>query len=210
MLKFVSLCSIFSLFLKPIFLLFYADSINSCNHSSLQIQFSSSVTHLSIELSMSLWAVSFVWKWFCFFFFASLWGFPGDSYSKESACNAGDPGSIPGSGRSPGEGNGNPLQYSCLENAMHRGAWQILVHGVAKSLSDTTERLTFHFIGMAIWLGIKLEIAPHFLSGLKFLVSFCWKVNFFVWLIFLCGNLFFPLCFKNICCGCLFVFVLFF
>ena len=54
MLEFVSLCSIFSLFLKPVFLLFYADSINSCSHSSLQIQFSSSVTHLSIEFSVSL------------------------------------------------------------------------------------------------------------------------------------------------------------
>ena len=52
---------------------------------------------------------------------------------KASAYNAGDPGSIPGLGRSPGEGNGNPLQYSCLENPMDRGAWQATVHGVAKS-----------------------------------------------------------------------------
>ena len=50
----------------------------------------------------------------------------------ESAYNAGDPGLIPGSGRSPGEGNGNPLQYSCLENPMDRGAWQATVHGVAR------------------------------------------------------------------------------
>ena len=50
-------------------------------------------------------------------------GFPGGSDGKASACNAGDPGSIPGSGRSPGEGNGNPLQQSCLENPMDRGAW---------------------------------------------------------------------------------------
>ena len=49
-------------------------------------------------------------------------GFPGGSYSKESACNTGDLGLIPGSGRSPGEGNGNPLQYSSLENSMDRGA----------------------------------------------------------------------------------------
>ena len=49
--------------------------------------------------------------------------FPGDSDGKVSACNAGDPGLIPGSGRSPGEGNGNPLQYSCLENLMDGGAW---------------------------------------------------------------------------------------
>ena len=55
-------------------------------------------------------------------------GFPGGSDSKESACDAGEPGSIPGSARSPGEGNGNPLQYSCLENPMDRGAWRATVH----------------------------------------------------------------------------------
>ena len=60
-------------------------------------------------------------------------GFPGGSDGKESACNAGDLGSIPGLGRSPGEGNGNPLQYSSLENSMDRGAWQATVHGVTKS-----------------------------------------------------------------------------
>ena len=60
-------------------------------------------------------------------------GFPGGLDSKESACDSGDVGSIPGSGRSPGEGNGNPLQYSCLENSMNRGAWQAIVHGVSKS-----------------------------------------------------------------------------
>ena len=55
------------------------------------------------------------------------------SDSKESACSAGDPGLIPGLGRFPGEGNGNPLQYSCLGNPMDRGAWQAAIHGVAKS-----------------------------------------------------------------------------
>ena len=68
-------------------------------------------------------------------------GFLGGSDSKASACDAEDPGSIPGSGRSPGEGNGNPLQYSCLENPMDEGAWWATVHGVAKSqtrLSDFT------------------------------------------------------------------------
>ena len=60
-------------------------------------------------------------------------GFPGGSDGKESACNAGDPDSIPRSGRSPGEGNGNPLQYSCLENPMDRGVWWATVHGVAKT-----------------------------------------------------------------------------
>ena len=59
-------------------------------------------------------------------------GFPGDSDDKESACNAGDLGWIPGSGRPPGEGNGNPPQYSCLENPMDRGAWQAIGHGVAR------------------------------------------------------------------------------
>ena len=60
-------------------------------------------------------------------------GFPGGSEDKASACNAGDLGSIPGLGRSSGEGNGNPLQYSCLKNPMDRGAWQATVHGVTKS-----------------------------------------------------------------------------
>ena len=59
-------------------------------------------------------------------------GFPHSSVGKESACNAGDPGLIPGSGRSPGEGNVNPLQYSCLENPIKRGAWQATVHGIAR------------------------------------------------------------------------------
>ena len=65
-------------------------------------------------------------------------GFPGGSEGKASACNAGDLGLIPGLGRSPGEGNGNPLQYSCLENPMDR-EWFAIVHRVAKSrirLSD--------------------------------------------------------------------------
>ena len=61
------------------------------------------------------------------------WDFPGGLDGKESACSAGDPASIPGSARSPGEGNGNPLWYSCLENPMNRGAWQATVHGVTKS-----------------------------------------------------------------------------
>ena len=64
-------------------------------------------------------------------------GFPGGSNSKEFACNAGDLSSIPGLGKSTGEGNGNPLQDSCLENSMDRGAWWAIVHGVAKSW-DTT------------------------------------------------------------------------
>ena len=60
-------------------------------------------------------------------------GFPGGSDGKEAACSAGDPGLILGSGRSPGEGNGYPLHYSCLDNSMDRGAWQATVHGITKS-----------------------------------------------------------------------------
>jgi len=60
-------------------------------------------------------------------------GLPGGSDSKESTCHAGDPGLIPGSGRSPGGGHSNPLQYSCLENPVDRGAWWATVHGVTKS-----------------------------------------------------------------------------
>ena len=58
---------------------------------------------------------------------------PGGSDGKESACNAGDPDLIPGLGRSPGKGNSNPLQYSCLENSIDGGAWWAIVHRVAKS-----------------------------------------------------------------------------
>ena len=70
-----------------------------------------------------------------------LRGFPGGSAIKNPPANAGDSGSIPGSRRSSGGGKSNPLQYSCLENPMDRGAWQATVHGVTKVL-DTTEGLT--------------------------------------------------------------------
>ena len=68
-------------------------------------------------------------------------GFPGGSEGKESACNVGDCSLIPGMGRSPGERNGNLLQYSCLKNLMDRGAWQAAAHRVAKE-SDTTEQVS--------------------------------------------------------------------
>ena len=74
-------------------------------------------------------------------FIDARYGFPGGLDGKESAHSIGDQGSIPASGRSPGEGNGNSLQYSCLENPMDRGAWQATVHGVLKSrtrLNDFT------------------------------------------------------------------------
>ena len=72
-------------------------------------------------------------------------GFPGGPDGKEFACSVratGDRGSVPGLGRSPGEGNGNPLEYSCLENPTDRGAWQATVHGVAMSQTRLSD---FHF-----------------------------------------------------------------
>ena len=69
---------------------------------------------------------------------------PGGSDSKKSACSVGDPGSIPGPGRSPGEGNGYLLQYSCLENSMDRGTWQAMVHGITKSQTCLSD-YHFHF-----------------------------------------------------------------
>ena len=76
--------------------------------------------------------------------------FPGGSDGKASVYNAGDRGSIPGKGRFPGEGNGNPLQYYCLENPMDRGAWQATVHGVAKSWTRLTD-FTFFLSIVPYW-----------------------------------------------------------
>ena len=74
-------------------------------------------------------------------------GFPGGSDSKESVCNAGDPGSMPGLGRSPREGNCYPFQYSCLENSMERGVQHITVHGVTKIGHLSDQHFTFiHFV----------------------------------------------------------------
>ena len=74
-----------------------------------------------------------------------MMGFPGGSDGKASVCDAGDLGLIPGSGRSPGEGNGNPLQYSRLENSMDAGAWWATVYGVTKSQTQLRD-FTFIFI----------------------------------------------------------------
>ena len=67
-------------------------------------------------------------------------GFPGGSDSKDSACSAGDTSSVPGWGRLPGKGNGNPLQDSCLGNPMDRGAWWVTVHGVTKSQTQLNNK----------------------------------------------------------------------
>ena len=78
------------------------------------------------------WYLGFFFKIFFFYVDHFLRSFSIDSDSKESACNAGDQGSNSGLGRRPGGGNGNPLQYSCLENRMDREAWQAIVHGVTR------------------------------------------------------------------------------
>ena len=86
-------------------------------------------------------------------------GFPGGAMVKSLPANAGDTRdvrSIPGSGRMPGVGNGNPLQYSCLENSMDRGAWRAVAHGVAES--DTTEWLTM-YVGILLWSSERLHLA---------------------------------------------------
>ena len=70
--------------------------------------------------------------------------FTGGLDSKESVCSVGELSSIPGLGRSPGKGNGNPLQYSCLENPMDRGGWKSTVHGVAKSRTRLSDFFHFH------------------------------------------------------------------
>ena len=83
-------------------------------------------------------------------------GFPHGS-DKKSACNPGDPCSIPGLGTSPGEGNGNPLQYSCLKNSMDGGAWQATYHGVTKSRTWQRD-FTFTF---SLMLKLKLQYFGH-------------------------------------------------
>ena len=124
--------------------------------------------HLGVSITNDL-------RWICrrYFFMCSffkflnlgwgVWGgvgtgacsFPGGSDSKESACSAGDPGWTPGLGRSPGEWNGNPFQYSCLENSTDRGAWQATVHGGHKELDTTEWHFHFHFAWPEFTLPLK-------------------------------------------------------
>ena len=75
-----------------------------------------------------------------------MYDFPGGSDGKASAYNVGDPGSIPAPGRSPGEGNGNPLQYTCLENLMDEGTWQTKVHGVTESRTRLSDFTSLHYV----------------------------------------------------------------
>ena len=75
--------------------------------------------------------------------------FPGGSDGKAPPCNVGDPGSIPGLGRSPGKGNSNPLQYSCLENSIDGGAWWAIVHRVAKSQTQLSDFISLREVLVA-------------------------------------------------------------
>ena len=94
------------------------------------------LSHQGSQLITGMVSAKFLWHQGSLLIFAGPYswkGFPAGSDGKESACKAGDLGLIPGLGRSPREGNGYPLQYSCLGNSMYRGAWQSTVYGVTKS-----------------------------------------------------------------------------
>ena len=108
----------------------FLEEISSLSHSVVFLYFFALITEEGFfSLLAILWNSSFKCvnlNICCVYVF---WGFPGGSEVKASACSVGDPDSIPGLGRSPGEGNGNPLQYSFLENPMDRGAWWATVHG---------------------------------------------------------------------------------
>ena len=97
------------------------------------------------------------------------WGFPGGSDSKEYACNSGDLGSVTGLRRGPGEGNGNPLQYFCLEYSMYRGAWQVIVHGVTNSRRRLSNEHFFHFLCMR-----------HFHTLLYYFTNFSYSHTIFI------------------------------
>ena len=125
-----------------------------------------------------------------FTYLEHILGFPGGSEDKVSAYNVGDPGLIPGSGRSPGEGNGNPLQYSCLENPMDGGAWWATVHRVAKGrtwLSNFTfislSELLFNLCNLSLnfmWIILTDRRVGEFTylgHSFETDISFCFKVK---------------------------------
>ena len=114
-------------------------TISITTQSNITLNYMNMISHnWMLKLSNSLFSFSI------YLLSTSYIYFPAGSEGKESACNAGDPGSISGLERSSGEGNGNPLQYSCLENPMDGGAWRATAPWGRKE-SDTTEHLHFHF-----------------------------------------------------------------
>ena len=119
----------------------YCSSLFACY--LVLLDFGKHFMHLLHSVSEILGHLHYHYSEFFFWKVAYLQSFLGGSDGKESTCNAGDPGSIPGLGRSCGEGNGNPLLYSCMENPMDRGACQATVHSVAKSWT-WLKRLSTH------------------------------------------------------------------
>ena len=101
--------------------------------------------------------------------------FQGDSLVKNPPVNAGDMGLIPESGRCPSEGNGNPLQYSCLGNPMDRGAWQVTVHGIAKSWTRLSTYVTQDACIHEADLATKSKVRINKASSLNLLFFFLWK-----------------------------------
>ena len=118
-----------------------------------------------MKASLHILASFFVDKYYC-----QLHGLPWWLSGKEYACNAGDQGSISGSGRSPGEENGNPLQYSCLGNPMDRGAWWATIHGVAEELDTLSDFTTSTTIYVFMYVCIYIYLQPTFHHG--FLMHF--------------------------------------
>ena len=103
--------------------------------------------------------------------------FPGSSDGKVSACNAGDLGSFTGWGRSSGEGNGNLLQYSCLENSMDGGAWWATVHGVTKSQTRLSDFTSFLFICLDESFPCSPELSQHCYSGIVLVAHQCFRLS---------------------------------
>ena len=110
--------------------------------------------------------------------------FPSGSDGKASSYNVGDLGSIPGLGRSPGEENGNPLQYSCLENSIDRGAWWTTVHGVAKSQTRLSD-----FFFLSFFQVLNSASLQVFTNVLSFLIPLCYVVCFYELLLFKTASL---------------------
>ena len=114
--------------------------------------------------------------------------FPHSLVGKESACNAGNPGLISGLGRSPGEGNDNPLQCSCLENPMGRGAWRAMVHGITRVGYDlatepptTTTTKTFLLCLIKVWKDFTFNVM---IDVIRFKLSFCCPLSYLGYLYF--------------------------